>query len=507
MINNKRILAIIPARGGSKRIKNKNIRDICGKPLIQYTTEAAQASKYIDKLVVSTENEQIKKVVGHSICLNRSLNLASDTATTESVMLDVCSQVEEKFDILILLQCTSPLRNEEDIDSALERFISLEYDSLLSVNEEKGFIWVDSKPINYNPFTSEGRPRFQELKAHFKENGAIYIIKYPLFLEKKSRLAGNIGFYVMPEETSLEIDHRQDIRKLKNQLGKTKRPDGKRVFTIAEMGCNHQGDTDIAKEMIDVAAWCGVDAIKGQKRSLSCIPNPDRPYLGENSFDTTYLEHRKYLELSIEDHLELKEYAEKKGLTYFVSVWDIKSVQEVFDILDPKIIKIPSAKLTDTELIKAIINRSDKYLDIVLSTGMSTIQEIDSAIGFFNSLKNFYNQLYILQCTSNYPLSFDEIALPVLNQYRERYGFPVGYSGHHIGCAIDNAAVALGAVILERHFTLNKTWKGTDHAASLEPDELKKWIEGIRQTEQALKIKEKIVFDSEIPHRNKLRGI
>jgi N-acylneuraminate cytidylyltransferase len=212
-----KIIAIIPARGGSKGIPRKNIRLLDGKPLITYSIEAALKSKYIDRVVVSTEDKEIAEVskkYGAEI-IERPKELATDTAPTEPALEHVIEWLKEhedyKVDIVVLLQPTSPLRNSKHVDEALDIFLNGDYDSLLSVCPSHAFIWKiieNSYPINYD---FKNRPRRQDKEPEYRENGAIYITKYKILTGNHNRLGGKIGLYVMPEEYSTEIDTEFDF--------------------------------------------------------------------------------------------------------------------------------------------------------------------------------------------------------------------------------------------------------------------------------------------------------
>ena len=213
-----KIIAIIPARGGSKGIPRKNIRLLGGKPLIAYTIEAALKSKYIDKVIVSTDDEEIASLVrkyGVEIIM-RPTELATDEAPTEPVVEHAVSWLEEhenyKPEIIVLLQPTSPLRNYNHIDEALDIFLNSNYNSLLSVCPSHAFIWKAREngayPINYD---FKNRPRRQDKEPEYKENGAIYIMKYKTLMKQHRILDGKIGLYIMPEESSIEIDTEFDL--------------------------------------------------------------------------------------------------------------------------------------------------------------------------------------------------------------------------------------------------------------------------------------------------------
>ncbi len=273
------------------------------------------------------------------------------------------------------------------------------------------------------------------------------------------------------------------------------------TYVIAEIGQNHQGDLAIARELIRTAKLCGVDAVKSQKRDVRALLTPEewsRPYESPHSFGKTYGEHREALELSRSDWADLISYASELGIDFFASPWDLPSARLLLELGCP-IFKIPSAAVTNLTLLQEI---AGYRRPVILSTGMSTLEEIDAAVEVLGG----GGELYLLQCTSAYPVECDAVNLRAMQTLAERYHRPVGLSGHHRGIAIDAAAVALGARVLERHFTLDRTLKGTDHAASLEPPGLSKLVRDVRAVEAALGDGQKLVLDCERPARAKLRS-
>ena len=272
------------------------------------------------------------------------------------------------------------------------------------------------------------------------------------------------------------------------------------IKVVAEIGCNHQGDIDIAKQLINKAALAGVWAVKSQKRTISEYLTPEqynRPYIGPNSFGKTYGEHREALELSQVQHAELLKYAHKHNLEYFVSVWDLTALKQMIEI-GVKYIKIPSALLTYDELL---IEASKSELPIFLSTGMSTSKEIDHAVELLRD-----TDLTLFHTTSCYPCKFEDVYLYNIVELQTKYDRPVGFSGHHLGIAIDIAAAALGVKVIERHFTLDRTMKGTDHAASLEPNGLYKLVRNLKALEQSLRFYDReSIIECEKASREKLR--
>ncbi|MGI6585260.1 MAG: N-acetylneuraminate synthase family protein [Lutisporaceae bacterium] len=278
---------------------------------------------------------------------------------------------------------------------------------------------------------------------------------------------------------------------------------------VAEVGCNHKGEMEIAKEMIKIAAiFCKADIVKFQKRNNRELlteeqynaphPNP------ENSYGETYGAHREYLEFDVDQHRQLMKWCNEFGVIYSTSVWDLTSAKEIAS-LEPELIKIPSACNNHYKMLKWLC---DNYKgEIHLSLGMTTHEEEDKIIQLFeDSGRN--KDLVIYSCTSGYPVPFNDIALLEIKRLKEKFGSRVkeiGFSGHHKGISVDIAAYTLGATVIERHYTLDRTWKGTDHAASLEPDGVRRLKRDLEAVHLALNYKEKEILDIEIEQRNKLK--
>ena len=278
---------------------------------------------------------------------------------------------------------------------------------------------------------------------------------------------------------------------------------------IAEIGCNHKGDMAIAKEMIKIAAtYCNADIVKFQKRCNTELLTPEEynaphPH-PENSYGSTYGLHREFLEFTLEQHKQLMTWCQEFNIEYSTSVWDLTSAKEICS-LNPKLIKIPSACNLNKPLLEYLCENYKG--EIHLSFGMTTQAEEEKIISFFEA-KNRNQDLVIYNCTSGYPVPFEDVCLLELTRLKENYSNRVkaiGFSGHHLGIAVDSAAVALGAEYIERHYTLDRTWKGTDHAASLEPDGVRKLARDCRAVAKALTYKEKEILDIEEVQRNKLK--
>jgi N-acetylneuraminate synthase len=272
---------------------------------------------------------------------------------------------------------------------------------------------------------------------------------------------------------------------------------GHPCYIIAEIGINHNGDIEIAKKLIDLAKVAGCDAVKFQKRTVDVVYSPEElakpresPY-GNTNGDLKY-----GLEFELEEYQEIDRYCKEKKFHWFASCWDEGSV-DFIDQFDVPCYKIASACLTDDELVR---HTRSKGRPIVLSTGMSTVEQVDHAVEILDK-----DDLAILHATSTYPAYYEEINLSVIPMLRERYRVPVGYSGHETGIPTSVAAVALGACIVERHITIDRTMWGSDHAASLGPSGILQMVRDIRLLEMAMGDGIKRVIEREMPVIKKLR--
>ena len=278
---------------------------------------------------------------------------------------------------------------------------------------------------------------------------------------------------------------------------------------IAEIGINHNGDLKIVKKLIDIAVFAGCDTVKFQKRNPDvCVPEQQKRVMRDTPWgEMTYLEYKHKIEFGQKEYDEIDSYCMDKGIDWTVSVWDLDSV-EFMSSYEVPFIKIPSALLTDYELIGEC---SKRFKKLVLSTGMSTIDEIDKAVKSMGSELGNYDshmrqcECALLHCNSTYPAPVDELNLSCISTLRKRYGCEVGYSGHEYGLTTTISSLCFGATIIERHITLDKSMWGTDHMASVEPHGLLKLVRGIRELEKAIGDGVKVVTKGEKNIRDKLR--
>lgn len=275
--------------------------------------------------------------------------------------------------------------------------------------------------------------------------------------------------------------------------------DGEPCFVMAEIGINHNGDLTIAEKLIAAALLAGCEAVKFQKRTVDVVYTSDdlsRPR--ETPFGKTNGDLKRGLEFGFEEYQVIDDYCKHHGIMWLASCWDEASV-EFIEQFEPPAYKIASASLTDDKLLK----RYRQYgRPIILSTGMSTIEQIDHAVEVLGT-----QDLILLHCTSTYPSKPEELNLRAIHSLKERYNVPVGYSGHEVGLATSVAAATIGACLVERHITLDRAMWGSDQAASVEPHGFSRLVRDIRVVEKALGDGEKRVYDSERPIISKLRRV
>lgn len=278
---------------------------------------------------------------------------------------------------------------------------------------------------------------------------------------------------------------------------------------IAEIGCNHAGDMALAERMVNIAAnFCEAGVVKFQKRTPRALlseeefdaPHPNKSH----AYGDTYGEHREFLEFDLDQHRHLLELCQEQGVVYSTSVWDIQAAEEIIK-LEPDFIKVPSAMNTNRDLI-AFLCRSYPG-QIHVSLGMTSREEEDALIAQLADHDRL-GAAVLYACTSDYPVRFADVSLGEITRLRDTYRGDVasiGFSGHHLGIATDIAAQALGAEWIERHFTLDRTMRGTDHAASLEPDGLRKLVRDTRAVSEAMAAKREEILPTEVETRAKLK--
>lgn len=274
--------------------------------------------------------------------------------------------------------------------------------------------------------------------------------------------------------------------------------DGHPTYIVAEIGINHNGSVETAKELIRTSAEAGVDAVKFQKRTPElCVPDHQKDQMRDTPWGyISYIAYRHQVEFDQKAYEEIDRYCRSLGIVWLASSWDIPSL-EFIDAFDPPAHKVPSALLTDHKLLRAL---GETGRPVILSTGMSTMDEIESAVEILDM-----DSLLVCHTTSSYPCPPEELNLRMIPTLREKLSCPIGYSGHEVGLVPSALAVAMGACLVERHVTLDRAMWGSDQAASVEPHGVRTLVKYIRVTEKALGDGEKKVYESEQSALNKLR--
>jgi len=274
--------------------------------------------------------------------------------------------------------------------------------------------------------------------------------------------------------------------------------EGHPTYIIAEIGINHNGSVQTAKDLIKSASDAGVDAVKFQKRTPEiCVPDHQKSQMRDTPWGyISYLDYRYKVEFDQDDYKEIDEYCQSLGIDWLASSWDIPSLSFI-DSFDPPAHKVPSALLTDHKLLRAM---KDTGKPVILSTGMSTMEEIQEAVDILGT-----DKLVICHTTSSYPCPPEELNLKMIQTLQANFDCPIGYSGHEVGLVTSALAVAMGACLLERHVTLDRAMWGSDQAASVEPQGVRTLVKYIRVTEKALGDGKKKVYESEQSSLSKLR--
>ena len=273
-----------------------------------------------------------------------------------------------------------------------------------------------------------------------------------------------------------------------------------KTHIIAEIGINHNGDLNIAKKLIDIAAVAGCNSVKFQKRNPDvCVPEHQKSVMRDTPWGRmTYLAYKYKVEFGKEEYDEIDRYCKEKQIQWTASPWDLDSLNFLVSY-DVPYLKMPSAMLTNNELMQAAVDTGKK---VIASTGMSTLEETDRAVEILKG-----TEYALLHCNSTYPAPIDELNLNCIKTLKDRYNCEVGYSGHEFRLGTTVASIYLGATIIERHITLDRTMWGSDHMSSVEPQGLIKLVKGVRELEMALGDGQKRVTEGEKPIRKKLRGV
>jgi sialic acid synthase SpsE/CMP-N-acetylneuraminic acid synthetase len=544
----RRVLAVIPARGGSKGVPGKNLAEVAGVPLVARAVRACLAARLVTDVAVSTDDPAIASAAraAGAVAVMRPAAIAGDTATSESAVLHALDAHEaltgHPADVVLLVQCTSPFLTPADVDGVAAAVVENGADTAVTVAAFHGFVWRDGAEedagghgVNHD---KSFRPRRQDRPQDLLETGAAYAMDAAGFRAHRHRFFGRTDLVRTDPARVLEIDDPHDLARaralapLLDQDGGTA-PDtagqhhpnhvrkfplmstnprlrsfgsrlvgpGQPVYVTGEIGINHNGDLDNAIKLIDAAVEAGCDAVKFQKRTPEiCTPRDQWDIERDTPWGRmTYIDYRHRVEFGEDEYRAIDAHCKERGIDWFASPWDTEAVAflEKFDLPAHK---VASASLTDDELLRALRATGRA---VILSTGMSTPKQIRHAVEVLGS-----ENIVLCHATSTYPAKAEELNLRVINTLQQEYpNVPIGYSGHETGLQTTLAAVALGAVFVERHITLDRAMWGSDQAASVEPQGLTRLVRDIRTIEASLGDGVKKVYESEIGPMKKLRRV
>jgi N-acetylneuraminate synthase len=509
------ITIIVPARGESKGLPGKNLALVGGVSLVGRAVlnglEALSRIGEEGRIVCSTDDTAIAgeaRSWGAEVPFLRPPELASDDARSMDVVLHALSELGVTDGPVILLQPTSPLASPEDVIEGL-RIHRESGDPVVSV------CTVDH-PVEWTfRLGSEGRlnrlgskqvpSRRQDSAGVVQLNGAVYVADAAWLTEHQTFVSDRTRAFSMPAERSVDVDTEHDLaearRMIESQcspvfsLGTREIGIGKPVFVIAEAGVNHNGDLGVALRLVDVAVDSGADAVKFQTfRSESIISEtaPMAEYQRRNvGHDETQLEMARRLEMDERSTRAVRDHCRSRNIMFLSTPFDEVSA-DLLESLGVPAFKVGSGELTNHRFLKYL---AQKNLPLLVSTGMSNLQEVAAAVRAIRSAGD--PPLCLLHCVSNYPADPEDSNLAAMRTMREAFGCPVGWSDHTLGIHVSLAAVALGASVIERHYTLDRSMPGPDHRASLEPGELRDLVRQIRDVEVSLGDGEKTPRESE----------
>ena len=498
------ILFLIPARGGSKGFPGKNFARLSGIPLVGRTARVArQAASALGpgcRVVCSTDDSAIAEAAstwGAEVPFLRPAGLATDEARTMDVVSHALDVLDSTFDAVVLLQPTSPLTEAEDILGAIR--LHLETGApVVSVcaaaHPVEWFYRMEDDGCLRPVLPAKNAHQRQTVGVAYRPNGAVYVASPETLRQAGSFMTGSTRGFVMPANRSVDVDAPIDLTVARAILEAREVPcieiSGRKIgpghpcFIIAEAGVNHNGSLDLALKLVDAAAAAGADAVKFQTFTADRLVTKNAPKAGYQIRSTGYAgtqyEMLKLLELTEEDHRSLVAHCKRRGILFLSTPFDEESC-DFLESLELPAFKLPSGELTNLPFLAHV---AVKGKPIILSTGMATLKEVDAAVETITRSGN--NRLVLLQCVSEYPADPAEANLRAMASMRSSFGVPVGYSDHTPGMAAAITAAALGACVVEKHFTLDREMPGPDHLTSLEPEELAKMVRGIRVAESAL---------------------
>jgi N,N'-diacetyllegionaminate synthase len=503
-LSNMDVLFLIPARAGSKGVPEKNVKTVGGIPLVgraaRVAREACRRVGGKGRVICSTDGSEIAEAARHwgaEVPFLRPASLASDSARTIDVVFHALDCLGEDFDTVVLIQPTSPLVEGRDVVGALEAYRRTGSPVVSVCENEHPVEWffrMDDSGKLMPILASEATHQRQGFSSSYRLNGGVYVAPVSVLRDRESFLTAETRGFVMPADRSVDVDTEFDLLRAESIIESRELPvidiagrevgPGRPCFIIAEAGVNHNGDLELAQRLIDAAVAAGTDAIKFQTFKAELLTTPEAPKASYQKETTgsgeSQLKMIKRLEFPQEVFGDLKLYAERRGVMFLSTPFDRESA-DYLDSIGMPAIKVPSGEITNHRFLAHV---SGKGKPLIVSTGMSSLEEVDEAMSVIRGAGD--PPVVLLHCVSNYPAAAADVNLRAMQTMARAFQVPVGYSDHVLGNEAAFAAAALGACVIEKHFTLDRSLPGPDHRASLEPNELSALVRGIRAVESAL---------------------
>jgi len=497
------VLFLIPARGASKGFPGKNLATLAGIPLVgraaRVARQAAAALGGECRVVCSTDDPAIAAAAcawGAEVPFMRPIALATDEARSLEVVRHALAAIGQRFESVVLLQATSPLTEPEDVLRALDLHRHSGHPVVSVCQADHPIEWHFHMDDDQRllPVTRLDRPhQRQGTLPAFRPNGAIYVSS-PAQIQAGGFLTSETRGLLMPASRSVDVDAALDLAVAGAILDAREIPcieiagrrigPGHRCFVIAEAGVNHNGSLDLAFQLVDAAAEAGADAVKFQTFNAESVVSSEAPkaqYQEVNTgSDESQLAMVRRLELTAAQHRALQAHCLGRRILFLSTPFDEKSVDLLKDMGVPAL-KIASGEISNLDFLGYIAKQG---LPVILSTGMSAMDEVEAALAVVRA--SGCCSVALLHCVSNYPAAPADCNIAAMDAMRSAFQLPVGWSDHSLGVHLSLAAVARGADIIEKHFTLDKGLPGPDHVASLDPSDLGALVREIRDVELSI---------------------
>lgn len=497
------LLVVVPARGGSKGLPAKNLAEVGGVPLVARAVRTGQralgALGGTGRVVCSTDDPAIATVArdwGGEVPSLRPAELATDESRSLDVVRHAIQTLGMETATVVLLQPTSPFTEVEDVVGAVRLHQATGSPVISVTRAEHPVEWLfslDDSGVLVPLHKGETPSRRQSSRDCVRPNGAVFVAAAKSILGGGGFLQADSRAYEMPSERSADVDSANDLAAARALAAS--RPavtvfvgghpvgPGHPCFVIAEAGVNHNGDIELAKRLVDAAANAGADAVKFQTFKAEKVVSAEAPQAQYQRINTgkdeSQLEMVRRLELTADQYRLLAERCSARGIMFLSSPFDRESADLLVELGVPAL-KVGSGELTNQLLLSYLAGRGRP---LVMSTGMASLGEVKDALDLVAA--NGAPPLVLLHCVSNYPVIPEDCNLAAMATLRQAFGVPVGWSDHTMGIHIAVAAAALGASVVEKHFTLDRSLPGPDHCASLEPGELAEMVRCIRDVEAA----------------------